>query len=166
MDRRVGRDVGRDVVSAFNKNQFPMNMKILSITTLSGLALLFSLEAVANHNSMESLKARVSATGTLNVAENNTVAASSQQEAGPADGEAVYQTTCVTCHSAGIAGSPVVGDVDDWAARLEQGFETLVTHAIEGYTGSTGFMPAKGGNPSLSDEAVTAAVQYMIDQSR
>ncbi len=145
-----------------------MNMKILSITTLSGLALLFSLEAVANHNSMESLKARVSATGTLNVDENKvaTTTASGQQEAGPANGEAVYQTTCVACHSSGIAGSPVVGDVDDWTARLEQGFETLVTHAIEGYTGSTGFMPAKGGNPSLSDEAVTAAVQFMVDQSR
>ncbi len=141
-------------------------MKILSITTLSGFALLFSLEAVANHNSMESLKARVSATGTLNVDENSTATASGQQEAGPADGESVYQATCVACHSSGIAGSPIVGDVDDWTVRLEQGFETLVTHAIEGYTGSTGLMPAKGGNPALSDEAVTAAVQFMVDQSR
>ena len=141
-------------------------MKILSITTLSGFALLFSLEAVSNHNSIESLKARVSATGTLNVDENSAATASGQQETDPADGESVYQTTCAVCHGAGIAGSPVVGDVDDWADRLEQGFETLVKHALEGYTGSTGLMPAKGGNPALSDEAVTAAVQFMVDQSR
>ena len=141
-------------------------MKFLSITTLSGFALLFSLAAVSNHNSMESLKARISATGTLNVDGNSTATASGQQETGPADGESVYQTTCVICHSAGIAGSPVVGDVDNWAGRIEQGFETLVKHALEGYTGSTGLMPAKGGNPALSDDAVTAAVQFMVDQSR
>ncbi len=142
-------------------------MKILRITILSGLASLFSLAAVANHNSMESLKARISATGVLNVDENKVAAApSGQSEAAPADGEAVYQATCATCHSAGIAGSPIVGDVDDWTVRLEQGFDTLVTHALEGYTGATGFMPAKGGNPALSDEAVTAAVQFMMDQSR
>ncbi len=139
-------------------------MKYLSITALSGLALLFSLEAVSDHNSAESLKARVSAIGTLNVDENAT--ASSQQETGPVDGESVYQTTCVACHSTGIAGSPIVGKVDDWVDRLEQDFETLVEHAIVGFTGSTGLMPAKGGNPTLSDEAVTAAVQFMVDQSR
>lgn len=145
-----------------------MSMKILSITTLSGLAMLFSLEVVANHNSAESLKARVSATGVLNVNQDKVAAttAAGQPEAGPADGESVYQTTCAACHNTGIAGSPVVGDVDDWAVRLEQGLETLVAHAIEGYTGATGFMPAKGGNPALSDEAVTAAVQFMLDQSR
>ncbi len=145
-----------------------MNMKILSITTLSGLALLFSPVAVANHNSTESLKARVSAIGSLNVDGNKVAAApaTSQPEAGPADGESIYQTTCTACHSTGIAGSPVVGDVEDWAVRLEQGLETLVAHAIEGYTGSTGIMPAKGGNPALSDEAVTAAVQFMVDRSR
>ncbi len=139
-------------------------MKYLSITALSGFALLFSLEAVSNHNSTESLKARVSAIGTLNVDENAT--ASSQQETGPADGESVYQTNCAVCHGAGIGGSPKVGKVDDWEDRLEQDFETLVEHAIVGYTGSTGLMPAKGGNPTLSDEAVTAAVQFMVDQSR
>ncbi len=139
-------------------------MKYLSITALSGFALLFSLEAVSNHNSTESLKARVSAIGTLNVDENAT--ASKQQETGPADGESVYQTNCVVCHGAGIGGSPKVGKVDDWEDRLEQDFETLVEHAIVGYTGSTGLMPAKGGNPTLSDEAVTAAVQFMVDQSR
>ena len=139
-------------------------MKYLSITALSGLALLFSPGAVSDHNSAESLKARVSAIGTLNVDENAT--ASSQQETGPVDGESVYQTTCVACHSTGIAGSPIVGKADDWEDRLEQDFETLVEHAIVGFTGSTGLMPAKGGNPTLSDEAVTAAVQFMVDQSR
>jgi cytochrome c5 len=42
--------------------------------------------------------------------------------------------------------------------------ETLAEHAIVGYQGTMGVMPAKGGNPALSDEEVTAAVQYMVDQ--
>ncbi len=147
-------------------------MKIPSIATLSGFALLFSLQAVANHESMESLQARISAVGVLNVDKNAAVVSGTDEDGSavvaspPADGESVYQTSCAACHNAGIAGSPVVGDVDAWVVRLEQGLETLVRHAIEGYTGESGFMPAKGGNPALSDEAVAAAVQFMVDQSR
>ena len=41
--------------------------------------------------------------------------------------------------------------------------DTLHKHAIEGYTGSAGLMPAKGGNPALTDEQVIASVDWMID---
>ena len=165
-----------DIDSLYNQflNQCD-NMKIPSIITLSGFALLFSAQTAANHNSMESLKARVSAVGTLSVGGSNATGAMDenspadtpdQPEALTTDGQSVYQTNCAACHSAGIAGSPLVGDVDEWAVRLEQGLETLVKHAIEGYIGSAGVMPAKGGNPTLADEAVAAAVQFMVDQSR
>ena len=36
-------------------------------------------------------------------------------------------------------------------------------HAIEGFQGSAGIMPAKGGNPNLTDEQVIATVQWMVD---
>ena len=34
-------------------------------------------------------------------------------------------------------------------------------HAIEGYTGKRGVMPAKGGFADLADDAVRQAVKYM-----
>ncbi|WP_441005148.1 c-type cytochrome, partial [Novilysobacter viscosus] len=50
-----------------------------------------------------------------------------------------------------------------WTARLDQGTETLHRHAIDGFTGSAGVMPAKGGNPALTDEQVIASVDWMLE---
>lgn len=69
------------------------------------------------------------------------------------------------CHAAGVAGAPKPGDKADWGPRIAQGKETLYKHAIEGYTGSKGMMPARGGSTSLSDADVKAAVDYMADKS-
>jgi len=77
--------------------------------------------------------------------------------------EAVYNAACAACHGAGVAGAPKLGDGAAWSARIDQGMDTLVKHAIEGFQGSAGYMPAKGGNPALSDEQVRSAVQYMVD---
>ena len=78
-------------------------------------------------------------------------------------GEDTYKAACAVCHDAGVAGAPKVGDASGWINRLEQGVDILVEHAINGYQGEQGFMPAKGGNPSLSDEQVQKAVEYMTD---
>ena len=80
-------------------------------------------------------------------------------------GEEAY-ASCTACHAQGIAGAPQVGANDVWTARIAQGIDTLYDHAINGYTGSAGFMPAKGGNASLSDESVKAAVDYMLEKSQ
>ena len=77
-----------------------------------------------------------------------------------------YNKSCATCHNAGIANSPKTGDKAEWKARIAQGNSTLYKHAIKGFKGSKGFMPAKGGNASLSDDAVKAAVDYMVAQSK
>ena len=84
----------------------------------------------------------------------------------PTAGKAVYELACVTCHGAGLAGAPKLGDRGDWGPRVAQGVAMLEQHAIQGYQGSVGFMPAKGGRPDLSDEAVRNAVDYMVEQSR
>jgi len=65
-----------------------------------------------------------------------------------------------------FAGAPKVGDKAAWAARIAQGMSTLHQHAIKGYQGSAGVMPAKGGRADLSDDIVKAASEYMVSQSR
>ncbi len=77
-------------------------------------------------------------------------------------GEGVYKTACAACHSAGIAGAPKSGDKTAWAPRIAQGKDTLYKHAILGFQGKNGVMPAKGGNSSLADGDVKSAVDYMI----
>jgi cytochrome c5 len=80
-------------------------------------------------------------------------------------GEEAYGS-CAACHASGVAGAPIVGDASVWASRLAQGVETLYDHAINGYQGASGVMPAKGGNTALADESVKAAVDYMLEKSK
>ena len=81
--------------------------------------------------------------------------------AGGADGKKVYEASCQACHGGAVPGVPHVGKKEDWAPRIKQGKDTLHKHAIEGFNA----MPAKGGNGSLSDDEVKAAVDYMANQS-
>jgi cytochrome c5 len=80
----------------------------------------------------------------------------------PADGAETYTQVCAGCHAAGVAGAPKSGDKGAWAARVAQGQETLYRHAIEGYKGAAGYMPAKGGRADLTDELVKQAVDHMV----
>lgn len=79
-------------------------------------------------------------------------------------GPQVYNDACLVCHGAGVGGAPILGDALAWASRLEQGNDVLYTNAIEGFTGQTGFMPAKGARMDLSDDEVRAAVDYMLEE--
>jgi cytochrome c5 len=81
-------------------------------------------------------------------------------------GQDVYTKTCAVCHTAGVAGAPKLGDKADWGPRVAQGKDVLYEHAIKGYTGKKGAMPAKGGNTALADADVKAAVDYMVAQAR
>lgn len=80
-------------------------------------------------------------------------------------GEEVFKSTCTTCHTAGVAGAPKVGDNAAWAPRIAQGEATLFDHAIKGFQGKSGVMPAKGGNTDLADFEVDRAVVYMANLS-
>jgi cytochrome c5 len=83
-----------------------------------------------------------------------------------ANGKATYDSACMACHGAGVAGAPKLGDKAAWKDRIAQGNDTLYGHAIKGFQGKKGFMPAKGGNAALKDDAVKAAVDYMVAQSK
>ncbi|AOJ68816.1 MULTISPECIES: c-type cytochrome [Burkholderia] len=77
-------------------------------------------------------------------------------------GEKVFKSVCFMCHQTGAAGAPIAGNKDDWAPRIAQGKPTLYKHALEGFTGGKGTMPPRGGNPSLKDNEVEAAVDFMV----
>lgn len=81
---------------------------------------------------------------------------------GSLDAEMIYNNVCAACHNAGVAGAPKLEQAA-WDSRIAQGMDTLVTHAVEGYNGSAGYMPAKGGRTDLSDEQVRVTVQWMVD---
>jgi cytochrome c5 len=82
--------------------------------------------------------------------------------AAQAGGKETYDSTCVACHGTGAAGAPKLGDKAAWAPRIATGAGALHTSALKG----KGVMPPKGGNASLSDADVIAAVDFMMSQSK
>lgn len=80
-------------------------------------------------------------------------------------GKALYNSACIACHGAGVAGAPKLADKANWAPRIKQGNAVLYEHAIKGYQGKAGMMPPKGGS-SAPDADVKAAVDFMVASSR
>jgi len=80
----------------------------------------------------------------------------------PKDGKALFEAVCSACHGAGIAGAPKAGDKSAWGPRIAEGKATLYQHALQGYTGKTGTMPAKGGRTDLPDPLIKQGVDYMV----
>jgi cytochrome c5 len=84
----------------------------------------------------------------------------SKAVAAVADGKKVYESTCIACHGAGVANAPKFGDKKAWAMHLMHGTDHLYENALKGI----GAMPPRGGNLTLSDAEVKAAVDYMVKQ--
>ena len=78
------------------------------------------------------------------------------------DGEKVYNSVCVACHSTGAAGAPIVGKKDQWTARIAKGEEVLFNSAKNGLNA----MPAKGTCVACSDADLKAAVDFMVSKSQ
>ena len=94
-----------------------------------------------------------------------TTAVAETTVAAASPGESIYQSVCSGCHSMPAMASmiPQRGDAGAWEPRVAKGMETLYQHAINGFQGDMGIMPAKGGNPALSDEDVISAVDYLVE---
>jgi cytochrome c5 len=82
-----------------------------------------------------------------------------------ATGKTIYSKNCMACHSAGVAGAPGISDAVAWEPRIAQGMDTLNDHAVNGFTGSHGVMPPRGGFATLNDDEVEAAVAYMVSSA-
>ena len=77
-------------------------------------------------------------------------------------GKAIYDATCMMCHTPGLAGAPKIGDKPAWVPRLQAGINTMYASAIKGKNA----MPPKGGHMNLSDADVRSAVDFMVAQSK
>jgi cytochrome c5 len=84
----------------------------------------------------------------------------------PKSAAEVYQVICSACHAAGVAGAPKIGDHGAWRGRIAEGKPTLYDHALKGFTGKAGVMPAKGGRPDLPDALVRETVDYLVKSSQ
>ncbi len=90
-------------------------------------------------------------------------AASQVAYGGTLDGAVIYDNLCAGCHKSGAGGAPLL-TAAGLGARAGQGKDTLYKHSIEGFQGNVGVMPAKGGNPALTDDQVKATVDWMLEQ--
>jgi cytochrome c5 len=102
----------------------------------------------------ESVAARIQPVGRLEFGEPSA-------PPGARTGESIVKATCATCHQAGVANAPRIGDQKAWAPHIKEGLKAMVAAAIKG----KGAMPPKGGDASLTDEEITRAVVYMANQS-
>ena len=74
-------------------------------------------------------------------------------------GKAVYLRYCFSCHQAGVAGAPKLGDQKAWQRRVAQGREVMLDNLKRGMPPG---MPPRGACPSCDDETLAAALDYMI----
>lgn len=79
-----------------------------------------------------------------------------------AEGDVIYRQVCAACHATGVAGAPKLGDKADWARRLVAGRASMLSAVLRG----KGQMPPKGGNASLSDRDVEAAMEFMLSKAQ
>ena len=89
------------------------------------------------------------------------VAAASGGTQAPKTGEEVVKAVCAACHASGALNAPKIGDSGAWGKLAAEGLDHLAASAIKGKNA----MPAKGGNPSLSDLEIARAIVYMANQS-
>jgi cytochrome c5 len=127
---------------------------VVPITLIVLLSQLVTSGEKGLHDNQDAVLARIKAVGEV------TLAAPSGPK-GQATGEEVYNQVCKTCHEAGLAGAPKVGDKAAWGKVIAQGQATAVNHAQTGIRG----MPAKGGNPDLENVEVERAVVFMANQA-
>jgi cytochrome c5 len=108
---------------------------------------------------------RIAPSGKINLASNPSIKQEvmvvSVSETKILTGKEVYNTVCMSCHTSGAAGAPVIGNNSQWSDRLSKGKDTLYASAINGI----GIMPAKGGVSSLSDNEIKSAVDYILSES-
>ncbi len=128
----------------------------IPIALLGLLSQLMTSGSPAGHGGEDAIIARIKPVGSIVMAE-------ATGPKGNLTGEQVFAQVCKTCHETGLAGAPKAGDKAAWGPRIAQGEKVLLQHALAGFQGKAGVMPAKGGNSDLTDDEVHRAVVYMAN---
>ena len=80
-------------------------------------------------------------------------------------GQSTFKKVCFMCHATGLNGAPKVGDKAAWEPRIAKGKAVLYQHVLEGFTGTQGTMPPRGGS-TLPDNEIKAGVDYIVSQAQ
>jgi len=112
-------------------------------------------------NQQKLVAERIAPDGQVAMAGQAAVAAAPVAEGGRA-GDAIYNSSCVACHSSGVAGAPKLGDAVAWAGRIAQGIEAVYANAIKGIRG----MPPRGTCMDCSDDEIKATIDYILENSQ
>ena len=139
--------------------------KLLALVGIAGFAALLSSTASAYGQSPEEIATRIAPVGQVGIAGEECEVATATAVAandGPRSGEAVYNQFCTACHAIGVANAPKFGNAGDWAPRIEKGFDTMLSHAINGLNA----MPPRGTCANCSDEEIENAITYMVENSQ
>lgn len=137
-------------------NSFFVKSVLGTISMLFALGL--SAASVQDNMSREAIAERIEPIGKHYVAGES--AAAEQSSSGPRSGEQVYNTYCTACHTSGVMGAPKINNAADWKPRLDQGMETVLKHAMEGFNA----MPPMGTCADCSKEEIQAAIDYMTKE--
>ena len=150
-----------DQHSSFIKTpqQLVVVLLLAFLVPILGIVLLVQLvtsrpSADPNALTPESIAARIQPVGRIEFGK-------AAEAAGARSGESIVKATCATCHQAGVANAPKIGDAGSWAPRLKEGLKGMLANAIKG----KGAMPPRGGDASLTDEELARAIVYMANQS-
>ncbi|WQC54211.1 cytochrome c5 family protein [Idiomarina sp. PL1-037] len=120
-------------------------------------ALTISAASVQDDMSREAIAERIKPLGKHYVAGESSAA---EESSGPRSGQQVYDKYCTACHTSGVMGAPKINEASDWEERLDQGMETVLKHAVEGFNA----MPPKGTCSDCSEEEIQAAIDYMTEE--
>ncbi len=129
-------------------------MRKILVTFLTVLAIASAQATEPTENAVEK---RIKPVGQVYLA--GAQPAKPAEPAGPKSGADVYQQSCFACHGTGAMGAPKKGDAAAWAPRKAQGFDVLLSHAINGFNA----MPPKGTCMACSDDEIKAAIEFMLE---
>jgi len=142
-----------------------LSRKVLALLSVATFSALLSSTVSAYGQSPEEITSRITPIGQVCIAGEECEVASAAAAGGsdgPRDGESLYGTFCVACHSIGVAGAPKFGSADDWAPRLAKGKDSLLSNALNGLNA----MPPRGTCGDCSDEEIEEAIEYMLDNNK